>query len=362
MIKLNRLLVLVLISAGNLYGQFVYTFFPETLQEKEGSQVQKIPPLTATGLNSLDLCKGMHRERHASWFERDTLYYQFSADNGNHWLKTPVMVCPAKGAAAYVLYKYLCFGHPSVAVDTGSSNFKGRIYISWSDDKHGIRNKNVFLVYSDDRGVHWTEPILVTYTPNHKNQFHPRVEVDSKTGTVYLAYFDSKNSASGLESDLYLARSSNGGLKFDYSRVTRQSFKVIKNWRPVLTLTLKNSSTLEVIWNQPWIKDKLKAIKAESRTDSLPQDLVQGIRVDKTMTYSLPLKATMELESKGRVSAILTKALDPAFEKVIFLEKTFSAGTHTLVLANTAGELPKDTYILTLYHGHQMIWSWIISE
>ena len=77
----------------------------------------------------------------------------------------------------------------SFTCNAASADYPGRIYACWDDEKFNPGNSDIFLAYTDDNGDTWTEPILVTYRPNHKTQVMPQVATDKK-GYVYIIYYD----------------------------------------------------------------------------------------------------------------------------------------------------------------------------
>lgn len=310
----------------------------------------------------LQACRGKGKVLMCCWMDKDSLFFQRSSDYGKQWLREKQAVCAVKNAVLSKLPGSVYRGYPSLACDTGSTQFNGRIYISWSDEKHGANNKNVFLVYSDDEGAHWTEPILVSYRPNHKHQFFPRLAVDSKTGMLYLAYFDSQNSANGLQTDVYLAKSENGGLKFDYVKVNSTSIRLVQGWQPKLSCWLDDSMRIRINWVQPWILSKCRLVQASSSLNHIPPSKAEQLQINKTFAYGKLMELPFDIPLEGKVSAILTKATEPAFEKVVLMNKAFKAGKNSLNLNMQKMKLPPDHYILTLYYRGENVFSWILTE
>lgn len=244
-----------------------------------------------------------------------------------------------------------------VACNGGEADHPGRIYVCWDDEKFYAGDSDVFLSYSDDNGLTWTEPILVTYHPNHKAQFMPELLTDRK-GTVYLLYYDRQNAADNKMTDVYLAISSNGGLKFDYYRVNTKPFKYNGN------------TTIKLVQAEPvivaWIEHADEVFAAELRDSLLAaynkKRVQQEILTKRTVLFSDTVKVEFNLKRTEKLSAIITKPLEPGFEKWIVKKRKFKKGANTLVIDTQAAKLQRGNYTLTLYYSAGNSYAWIIDE
>ena len=109
---------------------------------------------------------------------------------------------------------------PPLAVD-GSSWHRDRLYLALVDD--GIAAGKVFVKYSDDRGVHWSAPVLVdSGAAQHQGrQMLPSIVVNN-AGVVGVQWLDIRHAAArGHEGspeepgyDAYFAASVDGGATF----------------------------------------------------------------------------------------------------------------------------------------------------
>ncbi len=113
----------------------------------------------------------------------------------------------ARGAAVYV----------SVAVDKSSGPGKGKVYVTWPDQSGGTTpaqnactaaqaaSSKVFVSSSKD-GQAWSAAKQVQATAK-ADQFNPWLDVDPTTGTVHLAYYDTKDDATRKKTRLYYTAS-----------------------------------------------------------------------------------------------------------------------------------------------------------
>jgi hypothetical protein len=110
-----------------------------------------------------------------------------------------------------------CNGMPIACCDISSSIYKGNIYISFSDQRNGKTNTDILLVKSTDGGGDWSKPMKI------KQQFMSWMSVDPVTGSIYILFYDRRN-YNDLNTDVYLAVSTNGGSNFKNTRISESPF------------------------------------------------------------------------------------------------------------------------------------------
>jgi hypothetical protein len=257
-------------------------------------------------------------------------------------------------------------GLPSIVCDLSSGERRGRIYICWSDEKHGSHNKNVFLIFSDDQGETWAEPVVVTYRPNHKEQFMPCMTIDQNNGDIYILYYDQQNFVEGELTDLYLAQSKNGGLKFDYYRINTNAFKPFFNSpaNNYLGLSVVNKK-IRPIWaqldeqNKPSVYTAVIDEKSQAMYD---KNYSEDLEIQKTFSWSDNIDINFNLKQDAMVSAAITKPLEAGFEKIVIKNKKLLQGKNRIVIDTKKLGLRKGNYTLTLYYNHSNTFVWIIEE
>lgn len=100
---------------------------------------------------------------------------------------------------------------PSVAWDRSNGPFRGRLYLTYTDAANLTTiDTNVFLRYSNNGGLTWSVPILVNDN-GAGSQFNQAIAVDQFTGLVGLAWFDTRNDASGQRYEMFATISDTGG-------------------------------------------------------------------------------------------------------------------------------------------------------
>src|SRR5256714_11212945 len=103
--------------------------------------------------------------------------------------------------------------YPSLGVDRSAGAHRGRLYASWMD-LTAAGTTDIFLSYSDNRGVTWAQPAPVTdqlYVP--VDRFNHWMSVDPVTGDVNVSFYDTRNDLTGFRymTDYYFTQSKDGG-------------------------------------------------------------------------------------------------------------------------------------------------------
>ena len=295
--------------------------------------------------------------RYCSFLQENSICFKRSENGGKDWIDSTSVFSTPSGTSTMVNGARV-FTRPSVACDLSNGSYQGRIYIAWSDLKNGKTNLDVFLVYSDDQGKSWTEPILLSYYPNHRHQFDPEVEVDIKSGAVYVVYLDQKNFLRETHCDINLAVSSNGGLKFEHQMLNPGALKYRSTIRPTFA---QDPEGLLVCWKEKGAKRKY--LIGNKNPELVP---VRGICQIELLAKSLEFSGNNELRFRCNkactISAELSKPLDASFHEIWFLEKYYEAGEHSLDIRPYLKELHRDNYILTLHDATGTTYSWITAE
>ena len=105
--------------------------------------------------------------------------------------------------------------YPACDADRSTGPHRGRLYCSWMDA--GERGTDIFLSTSDDRGSSWSSPRPVGDRLGFAvDRFNHWLAVDPITGDVVVSFYDTRNDTTGqrFETDIYLARSKDGGATF----------------------------------------------------------------------------------------------------------------------------------------------------
>ncbi len=102
-------------------------------------------------------------------------------------------------------------GMPVTGVDHSQGTYRDSLYVNWIDERN--QDKDVFLTYSRDKGVTWSEPVRVNDDDSDRDQFFTWMAVDPLDGSVNIAFYDRRDTT-GTGTRLTLCRSIDGGQSF----------------------------------------------------------------------------------------------------------------------------------------------------
>ncbi len=166
---------------------------------------------------------GTNGEIFMCWAGPKGLYFDRSFDGGVTWGKDKILTSTPGGWAFDMSGISRCNGLPVTCCDISNSKYRGTIYVNWADHRNG--DPDVFILKSTDRGVTWSAPIRVNDDPvgNGKAQFFSWMSVDPKTGEIAVVFYDRRNRG-GDTTDVYLARSIDGGATFTNTCISKEPF------------------------------------------------------------------------------------------------------------------------------------------
>jgi hypothetical protein len=160
----------------------------------------------------------------------DAVGFNVSTDGGETW-----------GTAKYI-YQATNFGirgflkptnirtasFPSAAVDISGGATNGNIYVTWPQRNVAPAGSSpdIVMIRSTDGGATFSAPVRVNDDPiaNGKDQYYPWMCVDQATSQVNFVFYDSRNVPND-SSEVYMARSIDGGLTFENFKVSDAVFK-----------------------------------------------------------------------------------------------------------------------------------------
>src|SRR5713101_4969489 len=103
--------------------------------------------------------------------------------------------------------------YPACGGDTSTGANQGTLYCSWMDET-ASNGTDIFLSRSTDGGATWSSPLRVNDDPAGvaNDQFNQWLSVDPSDGSVNLSWNDTRNDPAHLSTDIFYARSTDGGL------------------------------------------------------------------------------------------------------------------------------------------------------
>ena len=144
---------------------------------------------------------------------------RLSSDDPNHEANAPSLMLDSQGNI------YVCYGH-----------------YDWS-----TFNVDVYFTKSEDGGMSFTTPVLVNDT-TRAAQDNPSIAVDTSGQIVYVAWQDTRNPVNIPNFDVYVTRSTDGGLTFGPSvRVDDTGSDSLDQQKPSIGCT-QGGDTVYVVW------------------------------------------------------------------------------------------------------------------
>ena len=171
-------------------------------------------------------CVGPNGEIYVCWAGPAGLVFCKSTDGGIKW-QDNINAAPLTLGWTYdVDGIYRCNGMPVTCCDISNSPQRGTIYIQWSDGRNGENDIDMFLIKSTDGGNSWGQVKRVNDDPlnNNKQQFMSWMSVDPITGAINILFYDRRN-YTDANTDVYIARSTDGGETFKNIKISESPFK-----------------------------------------------------------------------------------------------------------------------------------------
>ncbi len=158
-----------------------------------------------------------------AWSGPRGIYFDRSFDGGQTWEQDRIIADQPGGWDFGISGISRSNGLPITLADVSTANTRGTIYVNWIDIRHG--DPDVFIAWSTDRGDTWSDPVRVNDDAigNGKSQFFTWAAVDPITGELSVVFYDRRNYESD-STDVYLARSTDGGRSFRNERISTATF------------------------------------------------------------------------------------------------------------------------------------------
>ena len=169
---------------------------------------------------------GPNGEIYVAWAGPEGLVFDRSYDQGETWLEDDIFISDIGGGWDYAVPGiYRANGLPVTICDTSGGPYHGTIYVNWSDQRYGFNDTDVWLAKSTDGGDTWSDPIRVNDDPPARHQFFTWMTIDQTNGYLYFVFYDRRNySTASTSTDVYMARSTDGGETFSNFLVSEEPF------------------------------------------------------------------------------------------------------------------------------------------
>ena len=139
----------------------------------------------------------------------------------------------------------------------------------------------MFLIKSTDAGQSWSPAKRVNNDLTTSQQFFPWLSVDPITGTLYCVFYDRRNTV-GAATDVYMAKSVDGGETFTNFKISDRSFTPMSSVffgdytgiaaldGMVYPIWMRMDTTRLSVWTAPF-KDASTAVSVGGPERALPE-------------------------------------------------------------------------------------------
>ena len=167
---------------------------------------------------------GINGEVYVTWAYAENIYFNKSLNGGTTWSPNEKIIADQPEGWDYPIFGLnRCNGLPVIACDVSTGPYRGTVYINWTDKRNGPQDADVYIAKSIDGGATWGLPVRVNDDPPGKENFSSWMAIDQSNGDVYVVFYDRRN-YSNDSTDVYLARSTDGGNSFVNYRISESAY------------------------------------------------------------------------------------------------------------------------------------------
>jgi hypothetical protein len=168
---------------------------------------------------------GLNGEMHVSWALDEKIYFNTFTEGAT--VTEEIVIARQVGGWNQLIDGLdRSNGMPVTVSDMSNGPHRGAIYVSWSDQRNGELNTDVFVKKSIDGGKSWSNAIRVNDDHTNSHQFLPWMTIDQVTGYVYLLFYDRRDFTDN-QTNVYLAVSKDGGATFLNHKISESPFTPI---------------------------------------------------------------------------------------------------------------------------------------
>lgn len=168
---------------------------------------------------------GQKDEVYVAWALGKDIWFDRSLDGGKTWLKDDILTAKIQAGWDQTIPGIgRANGMPVTCTDLSDGPHRGRIYINWTDQPENANDTDVFIIYSDDKGDTWSNPIRVNDDGPGSHQFFTWMSVDPVSGAVHIVFYD-RRGLSGNATNVVVASSFDGGSTFNNRIVSETPFE-----------------------------------------------------------------------------------------------------------------------------------------
>jgi hypothetical protein len=109
-------------------------------------------------------------------------------------------------------------------IDRSQGKHEGTLYLSWSDQRNGVKDTDVWLTKSQDEGKTWSKPIRVNQDKTKTHQFMSTFTIDQSDGSLHFLFYDRSTAKQPNETQVVWVKSQDGGKRFEQQCISAKPF------------------------------------------------------------------------------------------------------------------------------------------
>ncbi len=300
---------------------------------------------------------GPDGEVYVAWAGPAGLVFDRSLDEGNTWLDNDIKIDPMPGGwDLHIPGISRCNGMPITSCDLSGNEHHGTIYVNWADQRNGTKNTDIWLSKSTDKGDTWSTPVRVNNDDSERHQFLTWMTIDDKTGYLYFVFYDRRDTK-GNATEVYMARSTDGGATFTNFRVSQSPFIPNPNiFFGDYNNIVAQGDIIRPIWTRLdgeklGMYTALIDVTKIDDAQSLPDTSRLHENTDLAHKY---LHVSFKTHDRQKLTLLLRNANNKKV-KILFRKKAFDMGKHIEKFEKTTLDLPKGNYTYQLKQGCKTI-------
>lgn len=134
-----------------------------------------------------------------AWSGFEKIYFDKSLDGGKTWGADKIVADQPEGWDMAMPNIFRANGMPFLACDTQTN----LLFLVWADEQNG--NADIWLKTSKDGGETWSKRIKINQDSTLSHQYFPNIAYHQPSHTLYVAWWDQRNSPRNLFYDIYTA-------------------------------------------------------------------------------------------------------------------------------------------------------------
>ncbi|ELR72108.1 Neuraminidase (sialidase) [Fulvivirga imtechensis AK7] len=167
---------------------------------------------------------GPNGQLYVAWSYDEKIYLDRSLNKGKNWLSRDIEIASQPGGWSIDIPGInRSNGMPVLICDNSESQYRGALYLNWSDQRNGPDDTDIWFIKSYNHGDTWSAPVRVNDDEKGKHQFLSWMAIDNATGVIYILYYD-RRAYDDLNTDVYLAWSTDGGSSFHNKKISETPF------------------------------------------------------------------------------------------------------------------------------------------